>query len=73
MTTTNHLPTLLKRLGGPKVVGGRGRRPAVAVVDGVQMSCHELDDDLAVIQFACPQFDSPPPRKRRAPRPVRET
>ena len=75
MTTTNHLPTLLKRLGGPKlgVVAGRGRRPAVAIVDGVQMSCHELDDDLAVIQFACPQFASPPPRKRRAPRPPRET
>jgi hypothetical protein len=68
VTTTNHLPTLLKRLGSPKVGGGRSRRPAVAVVDGVQMSCHELDDDLAVIQFVCP-----PPRKRRALRPLRET
>jgi hypothetical protein len=32
------------------------------------MSCQELDDDLAVIQFLCPT-----PRKSRALRPARET
>jgi hypothetical protein len=94
VTTTNHLPALLKRLANPKTgsktssktgskiglkIGlktgsktgsktGRGRRTAVAVVDGVQMSCQELDDDLAVIQFLCPT-----PRKSRALRPARET
>jgi hypothetical protein len=38
----------------------RGGGRAVTVVDGVQMSCQELDDDFALIRFVCP-----PQRKRR--------
>jgi hypothetical protein len=45
----------------------RGRGRAVTVVDGVQMSCQELDDDFALIRFVCPT-----PRKRRGGR-ARET
>ncbi|HVV50466.1 MAG TPA: hypothetical protein VHO06_12450 [Polyangia bacterium] len=49
---------------------GRGKRPAVQVVDGVQMSCDELDDDLAVIHFFCRPAAGPGRRPRR---PARES
>jgi hypothetical protein len=67
MTGTHQVrsPSRSSRLGEKRL--GRTRRPAVTVVDGVQMSCQELDDDLALIRFVCP-----PPRRRRRAR-ARET
>jgi hypothetical protein len=66
MTSTLHLSARSSRRR-PRPLA-RGRRASVIVVDGVQMSCDELSDDLALIRFACP-----PPRKRRARVPARET
>jgi hypothetical protein len=68
LMTSSPYPTLprARRLAAP--TSGRGRGRAVEIGGGVQMSCHELDDDHAVIRFAWPGA-----ARRRGRGPTRET